>query len=92
MNLICFIFEFGLFVNNVLYMVVVHMYYCMTGRAIQGNIPFKIDRIGPTKGRQDTEIKNRIFPILPDPRIAIIYLLYEFHITIVTGNNERAIR
>ena len=23
----------------------------MTGRAIQGNIPFKIDRIGPTEGR-----------------------------------------
>ena len=66
--------------------------YCMTGRAIQGNIPFKIDRIGPTKCRDDTEVENGIFPILPDPRIAIIDLLYEFHVTIVTDNNERAIR
>ena len=35
------------------------MYYCMTGRAIQGNIPFKTDRIGPTEGRDDTEVESR---------------------------------
>ena len=34
----------------------------MTGRAIQGNIPFKVDRIGPTKGKDDTEVENGIFP------------------------------
>ena len=33
---------------------------------IWGNIPFKIDRIGPTKGREDTEVENS--PILPDRR------------------------
>ena len=70
----------------------IHMYYCMTGRAIQGNILFKIDHIGRTRGRDDTEVENGIFPVLPNPRIAIIDLLYEFHVTIVTGNNERAIR
>ena len=30
----------------------------MTGRAIQGNIPFKTDRIGPTEG-DDTEVESR---------------------------------
>ena len=30
----------------------------MTGRAILGNIPFKIDCIGPTKGRDDTEVET----------------------------------
>ena len=37
----------------------IHMYYCMT---IHGNIPFKIYHIGPTEGRDDTEVENRIFP------------------------------
>ena len=39
-----------------------NIYYCMTGRAIQGNFPFEIDCIGPTKGRDDTEVENGIFP------------------------------
>ena len=47
---------------------IITIYYCMTGRAIQRNIPFEIDRIGPTKGRDDTEVENGIFPVLPDPR------------------------
>ena len=38
------------------------IYYCMTGRAIQGNSLFEIDRIGPTKGKDDTEAENGIFP------------------------------
>ena len=38
------------------------MYYCMTGRVIQGNILFEIDCIGPTDGRDDTEVKNGILP------------------------------
>ena len=33
-----------------------------------GNILFEIDRIGPTEGRDDTAVKNGMFPILPNPR------------------------
>ena len=40
------------------------MYYYMTGRAIQGNIPFEIDRISPTEGRDDTEVENGLLPDL----------------------------
>ena len=61
----------------------------MTGRVVQGNIPFKIDRIGPTEGRDDTKVEN---PVLPDPRIAIIDLLYDFCVTIGKGNKERLYR
>ena len=43
------------------------MYYCMTGRAIWGNIPFEIDRIGLTEGRDDTEGENGIFPPIDRP-------------------------
>ena len=32
--------------------------YIMTGRAIRGN---EVDRIGPTEGRDDTEVENGIF-------------------------------
>ena len=42
--------------------------YCMTGRAIRENIPFQIDRISPTIGRDDTEVEMEYFPVLPDPR------------------------
>ena len=38
-----------------------HNILLLTGRAIQGNILFEIDRIGPTEGRDDTEVENRIF-------------------------------
>ena len=51
----------------------IHIYYCMTGRAILGNIPFKIDHVSPTEGRDDTEVENRI---LPDPRNCNNNLLY----------------
>ena len=45
-----------------------YIYYCMTGRAIRGkNILFEIDRIGPTKGRGDTEVENGIFPRIARP-------------------------
>ena len=72
----------------------------MTGRAIQGDIPFEIDCIGPTEGRDDTEVENGIFPRIernispycPTRGIAIIYLLYDFRVTIGTGNNERLYR
>ena len=71
------------------------MYYCMTGRAIQGNIPFKIDRIARPismpKGGTVPRSRTEYFPVLPNPRIAIIDLLYEFRVTIVTGTNERAL-
>ena len=39
-----------------------NIYYCMTGRVIQGNIPFEINRIGPIAGRDDTEVENGKFP------------------------------
>ena len=39
----------------------------MTWRAIRGNIPFEIDRIGPTEGRDDTEVENGIFPHIARP-------------------------
>ena len=69
------------------------MYYCMTVRAILGNIPFKIDHIGPTEGRDNTEVENGIFPrYCPTRGIAIINLLYDYHITIGKGNNVRLYR
>ena len=40
-----------------------------------GNIPFEIDRIGPTKGRDDTEFENGIFPHCPTRGITVIDLL-----------------
>ena len=41
----------------------IYIYYCMTGRAIQGNILFEIDRIGLTKGRDNTEVENGLVPM-----------------------------
>ena len=32
----------------------INIYYCMTGRAIQGNIQFECGSIGPTAGRDST--------------------------------------
>ena len=32
-----------------------------------GDILFEIDRIGPTEGRDDTEVKNGIFPPIARP-------------------------
>ena len=40
---------------------------CITGKAIRGNIPFKIDYIGLTEGRDDTEVWNGIFPRIARP-------------------------
>ena len=71
------------------------MYYCMTGTAIQGNIPFKTNHIGPTEGRDDTEVESRernISLYCPTRGIAILDLLYDFRVTIGTGNNERLYR
>ena len=71
----------------------IHIYYCMTGRAIRGDIPFEIDSIGPTEGRDDTEVEYGILPrIVPTRGIAIIDLLYDFRITIGMGNNEHLYR
>ena len=55
--------------------------------AILGNVPFEIDRIGPTGGRDNTEVKNGIFPRIARPKE-----FYDFRVAIGTGNNERAIR
>ena len=51
----------------------IYIYYCITGRAIRGDILFEIDRIGPTEGRDDAEVENGIFPHITRPEeIAII--------------------
>ena len=43
-------------------------YYCMIGRAIWWNILFEIDCIGPTEGRDDAEIENGIFHCIARPK------------------------
>ena len=45
----------------------IYIYYCMTGRAIQENIQFEIDRIGPTEGKDDTEVEKGIFSHIAQP-------------------------
>ena len=66
--------------------------YCMAGRAIQGKIPFKMTIWALRKGgMMIPRSKTEYFSVLPDLRIAIIDLLYDFRITIVAGNKERAI-
>ena len=70
-----------------------YIYYCMTGRSILGNIPFEIDRIelerreGRYLGRE-----QNISPYCPIQGISIIDLVYNFRITIGTGNNEHRYR
>ena len=34
---------------------VIHIYYCMSGRVIWGNIQLEGGSIGPTEGRDNTE-------------------------------------
>ena len=70
----------------------IHIYYCMTGRAIWGDIQFEIDRISPTEGRDDSKVRMDISPYCPIRGIAIIDLLYDFSVSISTGNNERLYR
>ena len=53
----------------------------MSGRAIWGNIQFEGGSIGPTEGRDKQNPRTEYFPLLPDPRNAIIYLLYDTEIT-----------
>ena len=71
-------------VKDLIY-VIIYMYYCMTGRAIQGNIMFEIDGISLTERRDDSGVENRIFPSIycTTQGIAIIVLLY------VTGFGKR---
>ena len=52
--------------------------------------PYQPNRISLIAGRDDTEVENGNFPLLPDPRNCNNRLLYDFRITIGTGNNERA--
>ena len=40
----------------------------MTGRAIGGNIPFEINCIGPTKGKDDNAVENGRFPRIARPK------------------------
>ena len=63
--------------------------YCMTGRTIWGNIVLRSTR---PKGGQYRGREWNISPYCPTRGIAIIDLLYDFRVTIDTGNNEQAIR
>ena len=54
--------------------------------------PYQPDHISLIAGRDDTEVENGIFPLLPDPRNCNNRLLYDFRVTIGTGNNERLYR
>ena len=45
----------------------INIYYCMTERGMQGNIPFEINHIGLTEGRDNTEVENGIFPRIARP-------------------------
>ena len=36
----------------------INIYYCMTGRAIWGNIQFEAGSIGPSAARDNTEAEN----------------------------------
>ena len=56
----------------------VHMYYCMTGRAIWRNIQLEGGSIGPSAARDNKNQRAEYFPISPDPWSAIIDLLYDF--------------
>ena len=73
----------------------IYIYYCMTGRAIQGNIPFEVDHIGLTKGEGRYRGRERnTYPYCPARGITIIDLIYDFRVTtgMGTGNNEGGIR
>ena len=60
----------------------------MTGGQYGEIFCFEIDCIGPTEGRDDTEVENGIFPCITQTvGIAIIELLYNFLVTIGSGNN-----
>ena len=41
-------------------MSIVYIYYCMTGRAIWGNIQFEAGSIGPTEGRDNIHAEGEI--------------------------------
>ena len=38
--------------------IIINIYYCMTGRAIRGNIQFEAGSIGPSAARDNTEAEN----------------------------------
>ena len=42
------------------------------------------------RSRSIQRLRTEYFPVLPDPRIAIIDLLYEFRATIVMGNTVKS--
>ena len=60
--------------------------YCITGRAIQENIQFVIDHIGPTEGKDNTEVENGILTS------ATLFARAITSVSIGMGNNERAIK
>ena len=65
-------------------------YICsMTGRAIRGNIPLTVS--AQPKGGTIPRLSTEFSPFFPTRGIAMIHLLYNFHVDIGTGNNNREI-
>ena len=66
-------------VKELLYAVIINIYYCTSGRAVQENIRFKAGSIGPIVGRTNTEAENRISSCTARPKECnnILYLLYD---------------
>ena len=46
----------------------INIYYCMTGRAIQGNIQFEGGSIGPPQGGTIHNPRTEYSPVLSDPK------------------------
>ena len=44
--------------DPIIRVIAIHIYYCMTGRAIWGNIQFEAGSIGPSAARDNTEAEN----------------------------------
>ena len=51
-----------------LHILIINIYYCMSGRAIWENIKLEGGSIGPTEVRDNTDQRAEFFPILLDPR------------------------
>ena len=79
--------------EQLIFIYIYNMYYCMTlGGQYREIFRSRSTVSARPKGRTIPRSRTKYFPVFADPRIAIIDLLYEFRITIVTGNNVRAIR
>jgi len=53
---------------SLMFLMLINIYYCTSGRAVQENIRFKACSIGPTVGRANTKANNRIFSCTARPK------------------------